>query len=139
EGSAGAAEPLRHERRQRPLLLERVDGFARKARVPVDVVGVRRGELLADPADGSEERVLAQAAASPLSCSSAARIAAMLANVFRVSISSGNSTSKAFSRPSITFTLAWELIPARNRSASSGNESTSVGMRPCCLMIWRIR
>ena len=102
--------------RERVRLAQRVDRLAREARLAVDLVGVRRGDLVGDPADGVEQRrvgggVAALIPAAP-TCSSAAAIEATLSKTLRFSIESRNSTSKVSSSAIITLTLACEVIPA---------------------------
>jgi len=62
---------------------------------------------------------------------SAALMALTDSKVLLRSISSGNSMSKESSRASMTLTLAWEVIPRSNRSASPSKSAPSIGNPPC--------
>ena len=66
-------------------------------------------------------------------------MAETLWKTLRLSMASGNSTSNADSSPSIRLTLAWDVIPAWNRSASSSSVATSTGRWPCSRTTCRIR
>src|SRR5262249_30624080 len=132
ERHAGAAELLGDVGPERSALAHGGDRLDGEAGVPIDRVRVRRGHLRRCP-DAGEEGLIALHhdghAASASSSSSAAAIPSTLSNTLRFSIRSGNSMSNASSSASITFTLACEVIPAWNRSASSRTLSMSTGSR----------
>src|SRR5207344_1170106 len=139
QGQAEAAEELGHRGPEQAGLAQRLDGLAREARVPVDRRGVWSGVLDADRARRGQ-RQLEDRAGHGLapSSASAARMAAMLSNTARLSMRSGNSTSKRPSSASMTFTLACELMPAAYRSASSASLLASTLSLAWSLTILRI-
>jgi len=116
ERHPATTELFGNERRQRALLAQRIKRLLREARVAVDVLGVRRRDLLGDARDALEEGPVAvdgdaHDTGSARTSSRASEIAAMLAKTLRVSMRSGNSTSKRSSSASMTLTLAWEVNP----------------------------
>ena len=118
EADAAAAELRRHERRTGPLAPERLDRLDREARVAVDVDRRSAPHLVGDAAYRVQERLvsvgctLMRRRLTIAARSSARAIEAMLSNTPRVSMRSGNSTSKWSSSASITLTLACDVMPA---------------------------
>ena len=122
ERDAAAAElAAARAPRARLLLAQRVDRLVREARVAVDVVGVGRRDLVGDPADRREERLVDARSTvtlmhSPHRCRAGRARSEIdgdaLEDAALVSISSGNSTSNSSSSASITLTLACEVMPA---------------------------
>src|SRR5450631_3430419 len=122
--------------RQQACVAQCIDGLMGEARIAVDVGRVSSGDLRTNLCSGVSDVAAGQRAdrrheaATPLNSSSALRIAAMLANVGLRSRRSGNSMSKASSRPSITLTLACDVKPAAYRSSRSSSVETSTVSRP---------
>src|ERR1700722_7631596 len=111
ERDPAAVQLSRDVRGQGARVPEGADGLDGEARVSIDLVGVRCRHVVGDLANASDELLIsvhrhAHAASACRSSVTAAAIAAMLSNMLRLSIESGNSISKVSSSASITLTLA---------------------------------